>query len=64
MTWKTIIGLKLQGAIFGCFALAALTFNFNHAAWGVLPIVLAVILTIAAHAVTKWDDFEDDSVIE
>ena len=64
MTWKTIIGLKLQGAIIGCMVLAAIAFNFNHEAWAILPMALAALLTWAAHAVTKWDDFDSDSVIE
>jgi hypothetical protein len=64
MTWKTIIGLKLQGGVFGCCVLAAVLFNFNHERWAVLPLVAAFVLALLAHAVTKWDDFEDDSVIE
>lgn len=64
MTWKTIIGLKLQGAVLGCFVLAAICFNFNRAKLGVLPIILGIILALVAHGVTKWDDFESDSVID
>jgi hypothetical protein len=64
MTWKTIIGLKLQGAVVGCFVLAAIAFNFNRDALAILPLLLALPLTWAAHAVTKWDDFDSDSVIE
>jgi hypothetical protein len=64
MTLKTIVGLKLQGAIFLCLVAAAVCFNFNREALAILPLIGAGLFTWAAHAVTKWDDENADSIIE